>query len=121
MFDNLTLEIFYYSLIPVAILAIIALLVLVFGRKKENNYKYNYFIKILLILIIGLVLPLIVGYTVWVSRRFYLNNSLLSNIWFIIILILLIIALIILFTYISRKLYNRFKDKVSYEERVSNE
>ena len=112
MFDNLTMEIFYYSLIPVAILAIVALLILVFGRKKENNYKYNYFIKILLILIIGLVLPLIIGYTAWIIKRYYLSNSLLPNIGFIVILVLLIIALIILFTYISRKLYNRFKDKV---------
>ena len=110
MFDNLTMEIFYFSVIPVAILAIIDLILLFLHKKqKENRYKYNYFIKIILILIIGLVLPLIVGYTAWLINRYYLSNNLLPNIGFIIILILLIIALMILFVYISRKLYNHIK------------
>lgn len=120
MFDNLTMEIFYFSLIPVAILVLIDLLLLFLSKKqKENHYKYNYFIKILLILIISLVLPLVIGYTAWLIKRYYLSNNLLPNIGFIIILILLIIALIILFIYISKKLYNRIKAKKDQKKGVS--
>ena len=107
MFDNLTMEIFYFSLIPVAVLAVVTLFILLFSRKNENNYyKYNYIIKILLIIMISLVLPLITGYTIWVFLRYLAKGILLANIIYIIILCILTIALIILLIVISRKLYN---------------
>jgi hypothetical protein len=104
MFENLTKEIFYYSVIPAAIIALIVLILLFVGKKNENiYYKYNYVIKTSLLLIIGLVLPLIVGYTVWVLERFIKYNLLLSNLFYVILLIVLIVSLIVLLVMICNK------------------
>ncbi len=105
MFDNLTTEILYYSVIPVVVIALITLFILVFARKKDNSYKYSYIIKIFLIIMDSLVLPLIFGYTIWLIVRYLNNGILLSNIALIVIFILLIIALITLMVIIFRKLY----------------
>ena len=105
MFDNLSKEIFIYSVIPAAVIAIIVLVLLVVGKKKENNFfKYNYFIKTLLIIIIGLVLPLITGYTIWAYERFTSRNLLSSNIFYMVLLVVLIISLIVLLVIICQKL-----------------
>jgi len=105
MFDNLTKEIFYYSLIPAGVIAIIVLLLLFVSKKKENvYYKYNYYIKIALLIIIGLVLPLITGYTIWVLERFINKNILSSNMLYIVLLVALIISLIVLLSVICNKL-----------------
>ncbi len=105
MFDNLTTEMFYYSVIPVVVIALITLFVLIFAMKKENNYKYSYLIKIFLIIMDSLVLPLILGYTIWLIVRYLNKGILLSNIALIIIFILLIVALITLMVIIFRRLY----------------
>lgn len=106
MLDNLTKEIFYYSVIPVAIIAVIVLILLFVGKKKEDNYyKYNYTIKTLLLVIIGLVLPLITGYTIWIFERFLNKNTLSSNILYIVLLMFLIIALIGLLITICYKMH----------------
>ena len=105
MFDNLTTEMLYYSVIPVVVIALITLFVLIFARKKENNYKYSYLIKIFLIIMDSLVLPLILGYTIWLIVRYLNKGILLSNIVLIIIFSLLIIALITLMVIVFRKLY----------------
>ena len=117
MFDNLTMEIFYYSLIPVAVLALVTLFVLLFTRNKENSrYKRNYIIKVLLIIMISLVLPLITGYTIWVFKRYLTKGIILSNLGFIIILGLLIIALVVLLIIICRRLYQSFNNKEQIKE-----
>ena len=110
MFDNLTKEIFDYSVIPVAVIVIIVLILLVIGKKKDNNYfKYNYFIKILLLIIIGLVLPLITGYTIWKYEKYSIDGTLSSNIIYMILLVMLIILLIILLIVICNKLLKGIK------------
>lgn len=117
MLSNLTKEIFIYSLIPAAVLVFIVLLLLLVGKKKNDNFfKYNYFIKILLLLIIGLVLPLIVGYTIWVFERFMAKNLLSSNMFYVILLIVLDISLVVLLIVICRKLFKSFKSR---EEQLS--
>ena len=105
MFNNLTKEIFIYSVIPAVAIALLVLIILILGKKKENiYYKYNYVVKTLLLLIIGLVLPLIMGYTIWVMERFINKNLVSSNILYIVILVILIISLIALLIMICRKL-----------------
>lgn len=122
MFDNLTKEIFIYSAIPAGILALIVLILLLVGKKKDNNiFKYNYFIKILLILIIGLVLPLITGYTIWVFERFSNQNTLSSNWFYLVLLILLIIALIGLLITICKKLINGIKNSNDQEYSIDEQ
>ena len=122
MFDNLTMEIFYYSLIPVVILALITLFILLFSRKKEDKrYKYSYIIKVLMIIMISLVLPLITGYTIWFILRYLAKGTLLSNIGYVIILVLLIIALIILLVIVCRKLYKSINKDLDEKKEVSNE
>ena len=107
MFNNFELpkEIFYYSIIPVGIIALIILVLLLIGKKKyDNYYKYNYFMKTLMLVIIGLVLPLIVGYTIWILERFINKSIISSNILYILLLIALIVLLVVLLIVICRKL-----------------
>ena len=104
-----------YSVIPVVILAIVVLLLLIIGKKKDNDYfKYNYFIKILLVIIIGLVLPLIAGYTIWICERFSGSSSLYSNLVYIALLVGLIIALIALLIVICKKFLKGIKGSQEY-------
>ena len=105
MFDNLTKEIIYYSLIPVAILALVCLILLFVKKKSDNSYKYNYLIKIFLMLIDSMVLSLIIGYAIWVTERFIRNGTLSSNIIYVIIFIVLIVSLIVLLIITCTKLY----------------
>ena len=105
MFSNLPKEIIYYSAIPVAILMVIIIVLLLIGKKKyDNYYKYNYFIKTLSLVIVGLVLPVIIGYTIYIVERYINKNTLVSHILFVILLVILDISFIILFIIICHRL-----------------
>ena len=119
MFSNLTKEIIYYSLIPVAILTLICLVLLIIRKKENNAFKYNYIIKILLMLIDGIVLSLIIGYSVWATARFIRNGTLSANIIYVIIFVVLIFALAILLLFTCMKLYNNLSNKY-LEEKETN-
>ena len=108
MFDNLTREILYYSVIPFVIIAIITLFLLLKGKKEENRYKYNYFIKMLLYIIIALVLPLITGYSFWVYK-YYVDEKV--TLFYMIVLGLLIVSLVTILIIITRKIYKSFKEE----------
>ncbi len=112
MFDNLTKEIIYYSLIPVAVIVFICLILLLLKKRSENAYKYNYVTKILLMLVDSMVLSLITGYAIWATLRFIRKGTLSANILYFIIFIVLIISLIILLIVTCMKLY---KD-INYKE-----
>ena len=116
MFDNLTMEIFYYSVIPVAIIALITLLILIFSKKNKDYYKYNYIIKVSLIIMISLVLPLMIGYTLWLIQRYLTKGIILSNMVYIVILCSIIIALIALLIIICKKLYINLNRKTDTEK-----
>lgn len=119
MFDNLTKEIIYYSLIPVAILAIFAFILLFIKKKSDSYYKYNYIIKTILLLIDGIVLSLLIGYSVWATMRFINNNTLSNNIIYVILFAVLIVALILLLITTCVKLYKSFSNPYNswYEEK----
>lgn len=114
MFDNLTKEIIYYSFIPVILLAIIGLVLLVVKKKEDNKYKYNYVIKIILMLIDGLVLSLLIGYAVWATERFIRNGTVSSNVIYILLFVVLIIALIVLLVLTCTKLYHNLNNNDNY-------
>ncbi len=121
MFDNLTMEIIYYSAIPAIIFAVFALIFLLFHTKKEKDYyKYNYIIKVSLILMIAFVLPLITGFGIWVLIRCLNKGTIMSNIFYIIILFALVIALIVLLITICKKLYKRFENDAENMNEVYN-
>ena len=111
MFNNLTKEIIYYSLIPVAVLFLIGLIILLIKKKSNNVYKYNYIIKVILMLIDSMVLSLIIGYSIWATLRFINNGTLASNIIHVIIFIVLIAMLIILLVTTCSKLFKSFNNK----------
>ncbi len=112
MFNNLTKEIFCYSLIPFAIIAIMVFALIIIGKKRDNNYyKYDYFIKVLLFVIISLVLPLITGYTIWIYERFVSRGIVSSNLMYMVLLALLIIALVILLITAFIKLFKSINSK----------
>ena len=105
MFDNLTAEIFYYSVIPVLIITLVIALLFIFSKKDEKGlFKLSYVIKILLIAIIALVLPLINGYTTWITERYVNKGTLLANVGYIAILGVLTTALIALLSIVCLKL-----------------
>ena len=109
MFNNLTKEIMIYSLVPAFLIAIVVLLLIICKKKENKTYKFNYIVKVLLMVIIGLVLPLIAGYTIWIYEKFTSKDILSSNILYMILLCFLVIALVILFIINCRKLVKSFK------------
>ena len=118
MFNNLTKEIFIYSLIPALIIALISLLLIFISKKKgENIYKYNYIIKVFIIIIVGLVFPLITGYSIWVYERMSNLNTVSSNILYLILLAFLIISLLVLLIVTCVKLFQSLKsDELEIKE-----
>ena len=112
MFNNLTKDIIFYSLIPFVIVAIVVFALIIVGKKKSNNYyKYDYAIKVLLFVIITLVLPLISGYTIWVFERFINRGLVSSNIMYMVLLVILIISLIVLLFTAFIKLTKSYKEE----------
>ena len=112
MFSNLTKEIIFYSLIPAFIVALISLLLIfVSKKKKKDEYKYNYIIKVLIIVIVGLVLPLITGYSAWVYERLAKLNTLSTGILYLVLLACLIIALISLLIIACKRLFQDLNEQ----------
>ena len=116
MFDNLTREVIYYSLIPVVVLALIDLLLVLIKKKDKDKYKFNYIIKIILMIIDSVVLSLLIGYSVWATIRFIQNGTISSNIIYVIIFVILIIALLLLLIITCKKLYNSFDSSIEKKE-----
>ena len=115
MFDNLTKEIIYYSLIPVVVLFMIALILLIIKKKENNSYKFNYLIKIILMIVDRAVLAWIIGYSTWATGRFIKMGTLSSNIIYVLIFVVLIIALTVLLAITCMKLYNNLNNRNIYE------
>ncbi len=106
MLNNICGEIFYYSFIPVFILSIIISILLIIGKKKSDNYyKYNYAIKILISLLIGFVLSLMIGYTVWFLLRQIELETLSQNILLLAVLFVIDISLLLSLIIIFVKFY----------------
>ena len=119
MFDNLTKEIFYYSLIPVAIIALIIIILIIVGKKKSDNYyKYNYSIKVLLSILLSFIVSIMIGYTVWVYQRVINLGIVQGNILYMIVLAVITVALFLSLIILSAKLYqgiDRDKDEEKKE------
>lgn len=109
MFNNLSKEIIWYSVIPVIVIALIILLLIIVGKKKDDNYfQYNYGIKVLLAILVSLVLSIMAGYTIWFLGRI---SSVSKNIIYIILLFGVDIFLFILLIIIVVKLYKSINQK----------
>ena len=93
IFENLTKEIVYLCFIPFIIIVLVDILAFIIMRKKDKKFRFNYFIKVSIIIAIGFVLPLIAGYTAWVIKSFSERNIISSNLWYIILLVVLSIVL----------------------------
>ena len=122
MFDNLTKEIILLSMVPVILIILIDLIVFIVARKKKNNFRFNYFIKVSLIIAIAFVLPLIGGYTIWVISNFISRSILSKNIWYTGLLIFLWACLIVLLLWVYLKSLREFNERNSnyddLEERI---
>ena len=111
MLENISKEIFYYSFIPVFLLAIIVIILLIIGRKKKDSYKYNYIVKVSLFLLISFILPLMIGYTIWVFERVINLDILSSNILYLIVLVIIDAGLLSSLIIMAIKLYQGYKEK----------
>lgn len=107
MFNNLTREIISLAVIPVIVILIVDLFFVLIFRNKDESFRYNYFIKISLILAIAIVLPLITGYTIWIITSFLERNIFSSNLWYIGLLIFLTICLLVLLIWVYLKSLRR--------------
>ena len=103
MFNNLTKEIICLSMIPVIIIVVIDLIAFLVMRKKEKSYRFNYLIKISLLIANAFVLPLIGGYTIWIIMKFNSEGVLLNNILYVALLVFLWIVLLTLFIWVYMK------------------
>ena len=116
MFNNLTKEIIYYSLIPVMVLVLINLILIIINKRDDNSYKFNYLIKINLMIIDGMVLSLLIGYSVWITLRFIRNGTLVSNMLYVLLFVILIVALVILLLFTCNRLYTNLNGEDEYEK-----
>ncbi len=124
MFDNLTREIIFLSVVPVAVILLADLIAFIVLRKKEKQkFRFNYFIKISIILAIGFVLPLIIGYTIWVIVSFSTKKILYDNILYVTLLIFLSLCLFVLLIWIYLKSikYMDSHDELEVEEHPEEE
>ena len=116
MFSNLTKEIIYFSMIPVIVIVLLDLIAFFVMRKKDKSLRFNYLIKISLLIANAFVLPLIGGYTIWLIER-YLNAGVLVNkLLYIGLLIFLWIVLLTLFIWVYMKTIRELKEDEGNEE-----
>ncbi len=121
MFDNLTKEIILLSVIPVAIILIVDFIALILKRKDNEKFKYNYFIKVSLIIAIAFVLPLIGGYDIWLIISYKERDILTENIWYIGLIIFLWLMLLILLIWTYLKTMKEIKEDNKEKEKMENE
>ena len=112
MLKNISKEIFFYSFIPVLIIAIVIIVLLILGKKKSDNYyKYNYFIKVLLSVLIGFILSLMIGYTIWVFVRLSEMGTISDNVLYLALLCVLVISLFLSLVLLLYKLHKNINEK----------
>lgn len=110
MSGSLTKEIIFYSIVPISIVTGI-IFILLLKEKKNNNYKYDSLIKVLLTVLIGLILSIMIGYTLWVYKRTMILDTMSQNMIFMILLAIVVILLFILLVAIFFKLYKNIDQK----------
>ncbi len=104
MLKNLPKEIIYYCAIPVAIILVVDLLLLLLMRKKEDNaFRFGNIIRISLMLMVSIVLPLIIGYTIWTISYFVNKQILFEHLLYVILIVILAVALMVLLIWILIK------------------
>jgi len=121
VFENLTREIILLSVIPVALIVLIDLIVLIIRKREKNNFKFNYFVKVSLIIASAIVLPLIGGYTIWVILSYIERGILSKNIWYVSLIIFLWICLFVLLIWVYLKTIRELKEDENMKEEVENE
>ena len=116
MFDNLTREIILFSVIPVVLVVLIDLIAFIIMRKREKKFRFNYFIKVSLIIANAFVLPLIGGYTIWVILGMAESKTIGDNLWYIALLIFLWIILFVLLIWVYLKAIRELKTDEEIEQ-----
>ncbi len=110
MFNNLTKEIIYLSMVPVIVIVLIDLIAFFIMRKKDKSFKFNYLIKISLLIADAFVLPLIGGYTIWIILRYQDEGTLINHFLYIALLIFLWVVLLTLFIWVYLKTNREVKE-----------
>ena len=121
MFSNLTKEIILYSVIPVIVIILIDLIALLVMQKKEKKYRFNYFIKVSLIVANAIVLPLIGGYDIWIIESYLKKGIIESNIWYIALIIFLWICLFVLLIWVYLKSIREIKEDEQDKKELEKE
>ena len=110
MFNNLTEEIIYLSMVPVIVIVLIDVIAFIIMRKKDKSFRFNYLIKISLLIADAFVLPLIGGYTIWIISRYADEGTVVNNFLYIALLIFLWVVLLTLFIWIYLKTNRELKE-----------
>lgn len=120
MFNNIPKEIIWLSMFPVVLILLIDLISLLIMRKKDKNFKFNYLIKISLLIANAFVLPLIGGYTIWIILKFINDGTLANNILYTALLIFLWIILLVLFIWVYMKARRELNEDEQEKEYVND-
>ena len=121
MFDNLPNEVIYFSMIPVVLIVLVDLIALLVMLKKEKGFRFNYFIKISLLVANAFVLPLIGGYAIWVITKFNREGTLTNNLLYVSLLIFLWLALFVLLIWVYMKTRKELNEDGQLEDMEENE
>ncbi len=101
----LTKEIIWYSFVP-DLIALLLMIIAFFIWKKKEKYRtvnFNFFIKLMITIMICATLPLITGYTFWVIEMFINKGVLLEHIMYVILIIFLSLGLLALLIWVYLK------------------
>ena len=120
MFNNIPKEIIWLSMFPVVLILLIDLISLLLMRKKDKNFKFNYLIKISLLIANAFVLPLIGGYTILIILKFINDGTLANNILYTALLIFLWIILLVLFIWVYMKARRELNEDEQEKEYVND-
>lgn len=113
MFNNLSKEIIWFSLIPFVVILLVDLILFFVFKSKRTEFVFNYLIKMSMIVVISLVLPLIVGYTWWIIELFWEKEIFFDNFAYICLIIFLSLCLLTLMIWVylrSLQLTNKIKE-----------
>ena len=101
-------------MIPVIVILLIDIIALIVMRNKDKSSRFNYLIKISLLIASSFVLPLIGGYTIWIILKFINEKVLANNILYVALLIFLWIVLLTTFIWVYMK--TRLELKIDEKE-----
>lgn len=107
MFDNkFPSEMTYYAIIPVFLVLMLSLIITIFMKRDTDGEKlrFHYIVELCFMIGIGLTLPLIFGYTIWIVKSFWIREIFFENIIYVILMVFLTLCLLTIIIWLYLRL-----------------